>query len=62
VPVQNFGPTPILRAEAGDTRLYFNDGAWQWEFTFTTSLMTGQFTSQFPGQCDRGAFKLTKQA
>lgn len=61
-PVQNFGPSAITNSEAGDTRLYFRvvNDPWRWEFTYTTDLMSGHFTSQWPNQCDPKAFVLNK--
>jgi len=60
MPGQNFGPDPITNVEVGDTRLRFRVDDWRWEFTFTTDLMSGQFVSSIPGQCDPKAFVLTK--
>ncbi|MEW6141818.1 MAG: hypothetical protein AB1597_01485 [Chloroflexota bacterium] len=60
-PAQNFGPDQIRDGQAGDTRLYFRVDNWRWEFTFTSDLMSGHFTSNLPNQCDPKAYILTKQ-
>jgi hypothetical protein len=59
-PPQNWGPDPIRDAEVGDTRLYFRVDDWRWEFTFTSDLMSGHYTSKIPNECDPKAFVLNK--
>jgi hypothetical protein len=61
MPAVNYGPDAIASGQVADTRLYFRVDDWRWEFTFTSDLMSGQFTSNISGQCDPKAFILTKQ-
>lgn len=61
-PIPNFGPDAITNTEVGDTRLRFHVDTWWWEFTFTTDLMSGQFTTLGqPGvPCDPKSFVLNR--
>lgn len=57
---RNWGPDDITDGQVGDTRLYFRVDDWRWEFTFTSDLMSGQYTSNNPNECDPKAFVLNK--
>jgi len=62
-PIQNYGPDPITNGKVEGTSLYFDVTGWEWSFTFTTDLMSGQYTT--PGEpgipCDAKAFVLSRQ-
>ncbi|MDD5189755.1 MAG: hypothetical protein PHE50_01790 [Dehalococcoidales bacterium] len=61
-PEINYGPTAINKGKVVGATLTFNDGGWDWTFTFTTDLMNGEYTAPGPGDaCDPKAFSLTRQ-
>ncbi len=60
----NWGPAAIANGRIEGTTLYFLAfGVDDWTLTFTTDLMSGDFTNPPPGDpCDDKAFTLTRQS
>jgi hypothetical protein len=62
LPWENYGPDNITDGIISGTTLDFDVDVWHWTFTFTTDLMSGQYTTPDPGvPCDPKAFALTRQ-
>jgi len=62
IQTSGYGPDPLENGRVSSSSLYFNCGDWRWEFTFTTDLMSGHFTTDGPGKpCDPKSFVLTRQ-
>jgi hypothetical protein len=62
LPVENYGPDALENGIITGTTLDFNVDVWRWTFTFSTDLMSGQFTTPDPGiPCDPKAFTVTRQ-
>jgi hypothetical protein len=60
--VPNYGPNAIQNGVVSSSSLSFDDGTDHWEFTFTTDLMSGQFTTVgLPGVSDPKSFNLVRQ-
>jgi hypothetical protein len=62
IPIANYGPDKIENGRVLSADLIFNVDEWLWFFTFTTDIMSGQYSTRGPGKdCDPKSFILTRQ-
>jgi hypothetical protein len=62
IPIANYGPDKLENGRVLSSDLIFNVDEWLWFFTFTTDIMSGQYSTRGPGKdCDPKSFTLTRQ-